>query len=201
MRTRPRGLGPERTSAAGTSRPSTCVRSAGAVAPGRRFRLRSIGSTAGNGAIRVVASRSTRTPTFLGSSMAEHPAVNRRVAGSSPARGASLRMNAGEGCLAVAASAAKADLLAASIHPRASARQALIVCLLTDMRAHHTRRLSRRSSRSERSRTTSLPHLSNLATFRLSATSRSAYETPTIDGNIRISRWAQFLLDPRHARS
>ena len=32
------------------------------------------------------------TPPFLGSSMAEHPAVNRRVAGSSPARGAnSLR--------------------------------------------------------------------------------------------------------------
>src|SRR5688500_4476821 len=27
-------------------------------------------------------------PRFLGSSMAEHPAVNRRVAGSSPARGA-----------------------------------------------------------------------------------------------------------------
>ena len=27
-------------------------------------------------------------PVFLGSSMAEHPAVNRRVAGSSPARGA-----------------------------------------------------------------------------------------------------------------
>ena len=33
------------------------------------------------------------TPPFLGSSMAEHPAVNRRVAGSSPARGASLFKN------------------------------------------------------------------------------------------------------------
>src|SRR4029450_9370687 len=30
----------------------------------------------------------TARPVFLGSSMAEHPAVNRRVAGSSPARGA-----------------------------------------------------------------------------------------------------------------
>ena len=51
--------------------------------------------SAGHAPVRAVV---VRPPSFLGSSMAEHPAVNRRVAGSSPARGAkSLTVNKFQG--------------------------------------------------------------------------------------------------------
>ena len=58
------------------------------VAPRPAFPLRSFGS--------LIPDPPPLRATFLGSSMAEHPAVNRRVAGSSPARGAiRLRVNSG----------------------------------------------------------------------------------------------------------
>ena len=70
-------------------------------------------------------------PRFLGSSMAEHPAVNRRVAGSSPARGASLRERTSR---------------------LASARSASGRPIIRNFRTDR-RRLSRRSAQSARRRT------------------------------------------------
>src|SRR6266536_4252486 len=52
----------------------------------REENVRSTGSTA-----RLRRHRALQTPVFLGSSTAEHPAVNMRVAGSNPARGANFR--------------------------------------------------------------------------------------------------------------
>ena len=67
----------------GTRAPHGALMTGPAVARARIFRYdRQVSPT------RRVPAVDARTPVFLGSSTAEHPAVNRRVAGSNPARGA-----------------------------------------------------------------------------------------------------------------